>query len=42
MTQYLISYMETLRSEKLNKIELSYFKNILSYAKKHPIFIAKK
>ncbi len=35
-------YLETLAREELDKIELSYFRNILSYAKEHSIFYQEK
>ena len=35
-------YLETLRRESLNKIELSYFRIILSYAKNHSILYQEK
>ena len=35
-------YLETLAREELNRIELSYFRNILSHAKEHSIFYQEK
>lgn len=40
--KYWNPYLETLPKEQLDKIELSYFQNILSYAKKHSILYQEK
>jgi len=40
--KYWNPYLETLTREELNKIELSYFRNIFSYAKEHSILYREK
>jgi phenylacetate-coenzyme A ligase PaaK-like adenylate-forming protein len=40
--KYWNPYLEILSREKLNKIELSYFRTILSYAKEHSILYQEK
>ena len=40
--KYWNPYLETLPGEELNKIELSYFRTILSYAKEHSILYQEK
>jgi phenylacetate-CoA ligase len=42
MMKYWNPYLETLPREELNRIELSYFRSILSYAKSHSIMYREK